>query len=65
MTTGTRTVPTVNPGASPREQYDIKALKPVAGVTGPAILCLGFHFFHLYNGYNNRKQLPPAVSMTT
>lgn len=45
MTTGTRTVPTVNPGASPREQYDIKALKPVAGVTGPAILCLGFHFF--------------------
>lgn len=38
MTTGTRTVPTVNPGASPGEQYDIKALKPVAGVTTSYIM---------------------------
>lgn len=65
MTTGRRTIPTVNLGGSSREQYDTKALKPVAGVTGPAVLCLGFHFFHLYNGYNNRKQLPPTVTMRT
>lgn len=46
MTTGTRTVPTVNPGASPREQYEIKALKPVAGVTLDQLYYVwGFTFF--------------------
>lgn len=65
MTTGTRTIPTGNPGASPREQYEIKALKPVAGVTLDQLYYVwGFTFFHLYNGYNNRK-LPPTVSVTT
>lgn len=65
MTTGRRTIPTVNLGGSSREQYDTKALKPVAGVTLDQLYYVGFHFFHLYNGYNNRKQLPPTVTMRT
>lgn len=39
--TGTRTF---NPGATSREQYDIKFLKPVARVTGKLYNFQGFFF---------------------